>query len=105
MNRSRRALLLLASILGIALPGIVAWPISRQFGTDFRLTYLALLLVAYAVVSALVALQRSRLAKRLKDLPAAKRARFAEMHPEFRYAAAETQGGLSARAAIRVGVL
>lgn len=105
MNRNGRGLLLLACIAGIVLLGVIAWPISRHFGVDFRLTYLACLLTAYAAVSALVALLRYRLARRLQDLPAAERALLAEISPELRYAAVETQGGLSARAATWVGVL
>jgi len=78
---------------------------SRYFGTNFGLTYLACLLMAYAAVSALVVLRRYRLARRLQNLPAEERAMLAEMSPELRYAAVKTQGGLSARAATWVGVL
>jgi hypothetical protein len=104
MKRNGRVLPILVCIAGIALLSVIARPISRYFGTDFGLTYLACMLMVYAAVSALVALQRYRLAKRLQTLPAAERAMLAEISPELRYAAVERQGGLSARAAAWVGV-
>ena len=105
MNRNGRFLPILVCIAGIALLGVIARPISRYFGADFRLTYLACVLTAYAAVSALISLQRYRLARRLRDLPAAERAMLAEVSAEVRYAAVTKQGGLSARAATWVGVL
>jgi hypothetical protein len=105
MSRNGRVLLILVCIVGLVLLGVIARTISRYFSTDFGLTYLACLLMAYAAVSALAALQRHRLVRRLRDLPAAERAKLAETSPELRHAAAETQGGLSARAATWIGVL
>jgi hypothetical protein len=104
LNRGRLSFFLVIVAI-LALLGIVARFISRYSGIDFRLTYLACMIAAYVAVSVIVAMQRSRLAARLQDLPAAQQAALAAVSPELRYATASAQGGLSARAATWVGAV
>jgi hypothetical protein len=105
MDRKERLLLILATLAGFALLGIIARPISRYFGTDFDLTYLGCVLVAYAAGSAIIAVQWSRLGARLRNLPAAQQAALAKLSPALRYAMAPGQGSLSGRTATLVGAV
>jgi len=84
---------------------IVAQYISWQLGTNFRVTYLLVMLAAWVAMSIIVAVQRSRLAARFEQLPAPHRRALGTLYAELRYMTAKPEGDLSARVATWIGVV
>jgi hypothetical protein len=93
------------AVVMIAALGIVARLISSYFDFNFGLVLLGSVLAAYAALSIIVAVKRSRLAAQLKHLSAAERRALGDIYPELRYLTATPQGNLSARAATWIGVI